>query len=85
MFVVRARELMKPIIHYYTMMRRLKWFSLPLVIDVVLYTQYYIQHKLFYRFPYDLFLDMFVSRCASQKERSPIDKNDCSSMRYKHL
>jgi len=33
-------------------------------------------HKLFYRFPYDLFLDMFVSRCASQKERSPIDKTN---------
>jgi len=85
MYVVRARELMKPITLLYDGTPLKMVFSPTCCRCRPIHTILYSTHKLFYRFPYDLFLDMFVSRHASQKERSSIDKNDCSSMRYIHF
>lgn len=76
MYVVRARELMKPITLLYDGAPLKMVFSPTCCRCRPIHTILYSTHKLFYRFPYDLFLDMFVSQYASQKERSPIDKNE---------
>jgi len=72
-YVVRARELMKPITLYGDAPLKMV-FSPTYCRCYPIHTILHSTHKLFYRFPYDLFLDMFVSRSVSQKERSPIDK-----------